>query len=112
MIVQKHQSVIAATHVPLPALLRHSHHAIRWDHLAPAQPLFELRRDHRGIHAQSRFQQTVAGRQRFVEGAHAGEMAHEEVIQPVERAGPANALLLDLDAQFAGEHRTSIARLW
>ncbi len=61
-------------------------------------------------YAEARFKESVGHRQSLFEGAHAGEVAHEALIQPVEWAQATLAIFLDFHTELAGEHVTQYRR--
>jgi len=60
------------------------------------------------LDAETGFEQTVGDRERVIELSLPGEVAHTEIIEPIERTGAALGPGNEVDAQFSGVHRASI----
>ncbi len=63
------------------------------------------------MHARTRLEETLGNRERIVKFGFAGKVTHTKVIEPIEGTGAVLSAYDDFDAQLAGVHEASIARL-
>jgi hypothetical protein len=75
---------------------------------ALGEPGGETFREAFGSEAEAGFQASVGDRESVVELGGVGEVAHAELIEPVERAGFALPVDEDIDLKFLGVHRLMI----
>lgn len=77
---------------------------------APREPGGHGFREAFGFYAGAGFEEAVGKRERIVKFSLTGEVAHTEIIQPIERAGATLGTHDDLDAELLSEHESSIVR--
>jgi hypothetical protein len=76
----------------------------------PGEPSSHGFRQAFGFYAGTRFEEAVGKRERIVKLRLAGEVAHTEIVKPIEGAGAPLGTHDDFDAELVSEHESSITR--
>jgi hypothetical protein len=75
---------------------------------APREPGSHGFRQAFGLYAGTHFEEAIGERERVVEFGLTGEVAHTEIIKPIEGASASLGTDDDFDADFVSEHERSI----